>query len=215
MGMEESEKRGCRADHDSQTATRCGMWSIIHRPSVIKRNNALLWGLAWLIIASIAGWCFRLLPTSAYGVVASVYVPLVWYLVLNVVIWITWVLLFYLVAVVVNRRVDSVDLFGRMLFAHWPVTLVMAIPIIGDRIAFSTLINSPITSLRLSPLLSVVAILVMLFIGLWWLYWSYLAFRESTQLTGRKSVICFVLTAPLAWLLSHITTRYVIVWLLG
>lgn len=145
MGMEESEKRGCRADHDSQTATRCGMWSIIHRPSVIKRNNALLWGLAWLIIASIAGWYFRLLPTSAYGVVVSVYVPLVWYLVLNVVIWITWVLLFYLVAVVVNRRVDSVDLFGRMLFAHWPVTLVMAIPIIGDRIAFSTLINSPIT----------------------------------------------------------------------
>ena len=56
---------------------------MLNRPATNSSNNALLWGLAWLIIGVICAWHFAFVPTSMIGYTASVKLPLVWQLALG------------------------------------------------------------------------------------------------------------------------------------
>ena len=46
---------------------------MLQRPASSSRNNALLWGVAWLIIGVIVAWYFQFVPTSMIGYTASGY----------------------------------------------------------------------------------------------------------------------------------------------
>ena len=50
---------------------------LIKRPATTSRNNALLWGMAWLILGVIGAWHFRFVATSMVGYTTSGYMPLV------------------------------------------------------------------------------------------------------------------------------------------
>ena len=211
--MRERVERDCSVGKDSQKNRR-GVASLVMLPSIVKRNNALLWGLAAMIIASMVGWYFRLLPTSIFGVVVSGYVPLHWYLLLNAVVWITWSSPFYLCALILNRKVDSVELFGRMLFARIPAILVMLIPILGDRILFASFVESPLMMFERDALYATIATIAMLVICVWTVVWSYQAF--VTSLRGAKGIrlFAYIATLPLAWWISRVATEYVVAWIL-
>ena len=83
------------------------MRCVVRRVETISEQNALLWGVAWLIIAAIVGWYFRLMPSSVVSFVPTGYVSLFWSLVLNMVLGVVWSLLFIPLALVRNPKVRS------------------------------------------------------------------------------------------------------------
>ena len=186
---------------------------MMRRPEIITRNNALLWGVAWLIISSMAGWYFRILPTSACGFIVSDYVPLVWHVALNVTVWITWALPVYVLLVAAYGRVNMVEVFGRLLFAHWPVTLVMLLPILGDRVLFATFAEDMTLSFRLDALSSVIYAVIMAMVVIWWWYWSYVALRKASRGVTDHVGWIYVAGMILGMVLSRTALSYMIAWL--
>lgn len=182
----------------------------MRRPERISRNNALLWGVAWLIIASMAGWYFRVLPSSAFGLMVSDYVPLTWHVALNATMWITFTLPMYLLLVLTYGRVDIIEVFGRVLFAHWPVTLLLLLPILGDRVAFATFSEDITLGFKLYTSESVVYLAVMIIVAVWWVVWSYRALREASRNVTDHVGWIFVVGMLLGMVLCRTTMGYVI-----
>lgn len=155
---------------------------LIYKPYLISRRNALLWGAAWLIIASMIGWYFRIVPTSIVDFTLSGYVPLIWHVVLNVVLWLCSSVVVYLFAVMLNRGVSVVELFGRMLFAHAPIVVVMMPALIpGGRIAYAEFMNDSIWSLK-ADLYWILFTLLFVVVVLWYFWWGYQALLKSIRI---------------------------------
>lgn len=186
------------------------VWRVVRRAHTITSTNALLWGVAWLIIASMLGWYFRLLPTSAFSFVATGYVSLLWCVVVNLTVWITFTLLFVPLALVRNPKTKSYELFSRMLFAHWPVTIVMLPGIVNNRIAFATYASNPAAAFDLYPEFSVVMTVVTLLVGIWWLVWSYQAYSTTTERNTLLDKVLFVAVFVISEGLSYVACGYVL-----
>ena len=183
---------------------------VLNRVKTITTTNALLWGVAWLIISAMLGWYFRIMPTSACSFTLTDYVPLRLSLLLHLIVWITWTAPFLLIALLRNVKVSINELFSRMLFAHWPVIIVMLPGILGYRVAFATYLGNPIVAFDLYPAFSTILTIVLLLVVGWWLRWSYQAYSVST---GRNIVvdkILFVVVAILAGGLSEVVLDYVL-----
>ena len=184
--------------------------NLLNRPATNKSNNALLWGLAWLIITAIVGWYFRVMPTSSFGVITSDYVSLLNHVIINLVVWITACAAPFLLAVLINHKTKMVELFGRMLFAHWPVVILMLPAIFGDKIAFSTYMSS-LTNFNLDVTFgcqmaySIWMSVLVLGVLIWYLYWSYLAFSTATRRGGVVLFLMLVVVMALSWWLSSVT----------
>jgi hypothetical protein len=56
---------------------------MVNRPETISYTNALLWGVAWLIISTIGGWRLLLAPTSVVSYDVVGYMPLIRHLLLT------------------------------------------------------------------------------------------------------------------------------------
>ena len=82
------------------------LWRMVNRPAVNSKRNALLWGVAWLIISAIGGWHLRVAPASVMGYDLYGYLPLLWHLMLNVVVCVVPISLFMVAALIVNRRTN-------------------------------------------------------------------------------------------------------------
>lgn len=182
----------------------------VRRPESISPNNALLWGVAGLIVASMAGWYFRVLPTSAFGLQLSDYIPLVWHVVLNATMWITFTLPMYILLVLTFGRVNIVEVFGRVLFAHWPVTLLFLLPIFGDRVAFATFSEDMMLGFKLYTSESVIYFVVMVIVAVWWIVWSYRAMREASRSVTDHVGWIFTTGMILGLVLCRTTMSYMI-----
>lgn len=176
-------------------------------PQRIVTNNALLWGLAWLIIGSILCWYFRMVPTSSLSYDISGYVPLHQSLLLNVAVWIISTAPFWLVAVLLNRGVAMLELFGRMLYAHWPVTLLLLPTVCGWRMEYAVLVND--VSAALDSSVSVTAIMLLLYaiVAVWYLYWSYIAFRHVVQRRGAHLFVWYIVAMTAAIVLTAVSLK--------
>ena len=177
---------------------------MVNRPENISRTNALLWGVAWLIIGAIAAWYFRFMPTSMFGYTTSGYVPLIWHVVIMLVVWMSLGVVYFAFGVMRNRRAGMVDIFGRMLYAHLPVTLLLVPGIIMNRVAYATFMSDATVAFKLYPLQSIVVALLAVVIVVWTLYWGYLAFRRATESRGVLTLLCYIIATPLAAYLSQI-----------
>lgn len=195
-----------RANKDEGVGRRF-LRSIIDRPAVNKSDSALLWGIAWLIITAIVGWYFRIAPTSSFGAIPVGYISLFDHVVINMVVWITACALPFLLAVMLNRGTRTVELFGRMLFAHWPVIILMLPAVLGDKISYS-IYMSGLSHMDLSAtfdyqhVYSFIMTLVVLGVAAWYVYWSYLAFRTATRRGGIITFLLLVGAMMLSWWLS-------------
>lgn len=183
---------------------------VLRRAETITTTNALLWGVAWLIISSILCWYFRLMPTSALCFTATGYVSLMWSVVLNLVACMCWAVLFLPLGLVRNPKLKSNELFSRLLFAHWPVAILLLPAIVGNRTAYTTFMNSPLTAFELYPMFSAVMTLVVLIVVVWWMMWSYQAISITTLKNKSVDKLFFAVIAVLGVVLSNVVTGYVL-----
>ena len=186
---------------------------LVHSPAGSKRDNVVLWGIAGLIITSIIGWYFLIAPTSMFGFVPVGYIPLHKHLIINAIIWMVSCALPFVFAVAINRKTNVTELFGRMLYAHWPVMLLMLPAIMGDtnnKIQYATFmkgLNSYdlATTMEIQPVYSKMMLVVVVILLVWYLYWSYLAFTKSTGRGGKKIFAIFVVVMCLSQILTDVT----------
>ena len=183
---------------------------MLQRPATNSRNNALLWGLAWLIIGVICAWHFAFVPTSMIGYTASVKLPLVWQLALGVAVWVSFGVVYFAFGVMRNRATGVTEMFGRMLFAHWPVTLLLVPGVLLNRVAYSTFMVDPVVAYANYPTDSIIMTAVVVVVGLWALYWGYLAFCRATQRKGFVSFVCYAIATPLACYLSTLVVQAIL-----
>ena len=177
---------------------------MLKRPATNSSNNALLWGLAWLIVGVICAWHFAFVPTSMIGYTASVKLPLVWQLALGVAVWVSFGVVYFAFSVIRNCATGVTEMFGRMLFAHWPITLLLVPGVLLNRVAYSTFMADPIVAYANYPTDSIIMAAVVVVVGLWALYWGYLAFCRATQRKGFVSFVCYAIATPLAYYLSKL-----------
>lgn len=195
-----------RRKSDKGSVVGGGSWlsRMINRPAQLASVKALLLGVAWLIIGSIGGWYFDLVPTSSFGYTwASL--SLLWSLLANLTVWISSTVLFFAVAVIRNRKVGTVDIFGRMLFAHWPALLLMLPGIVGDKIAYATYMTDPAVAFSNAPFYAVLMSIIVAVILVWTLYWGYLAFSRASQRSGVVTFVLYVVIAAFSYILSDAT----------
>ena len=183
---------------------------MLKRPATNSSNNALLWGLAWLIIGVICAWHFAFVPTSMIGYTASVKLPLVWQLALGVAVWVSFGVVYFSFGVMRNRATGVTEMFGRMLFAHWPVTLLLVPGVLLNRVAYSTFMSDPVVAYANYPTDSIIMATVVVVVGLWALYWGYLAFCRATQRSGFVSFVCYAIATPLAYYLSTLVVQAIL-----
>ena len=183
---------------------------MLKRPATNSSNNALLWGLAWLIIGVICAWHFAFVPTSMIGYTASVKLSLVWQLALGVAVWVSFGVVYFAFGVMRNRATGVTEMFGRMLFAHWPVTLLLVPGVFLNRVAYSTFMSDPVVAYANYPTDSIIIATVVVVVGLWALYWGYLAFCRATQRSGFLSLVCYVIATPLAYYLSTLVVQAIL-----
>lgn len=183
---------------------------VVRPVEMMSAQNALLWGVAWLIISSIFGWYFRLMPTSAFSFVPTDYVPLMWSLIVSLVVWFTWSLLFVPFAIVRNPKTKSFELIGRLLFAHWPAVLLMLPAIVYNRIAYATFVQSPVVGFELYPVFSAIMVFIAVVVVVWSMAWSYQAYTVSTGCNKSVDKLIFVVVAIASAVLSHVAVGYVL-----
>lgn len=177
------------------------MWELIRRPATISAKKALLWGLFWMLVGAILGWYFSIVPTSivdyTWGRTA-----LINYVIYGVAIWVALSLPTLLVVLFAGRKVVVWELFGRMLFAHIPVTFIMLPAMFGDKVAYSTFMATPLSS-QLSTLYIVLMLVYVVAFVVWFFYWGYVAFRQITQFKGWSGVMLYSATIYISYLLSE------------
>lgn len=179
-------------------ATEGFIHRIVHRVESISQTNALLWGVAWLIISTIAGWYLCLAPTGVVGYDVVGYMPLVRHLVLNCVVWISMASVVYIFMLILNTKAKFVDSYARLLFAHWPVTLLLLPVFVVGKVKYAMFCNEFMTLLQGDALTAVLMALYCLVIVVWMLYWSYTAFRRGVEREGWATWCSFILGYYLA-----------------
>ena len=177
---------------------------MIKRPASNSSNNALLWGIAWLIIGAIATWHFDFVPTSMIGYTTSGYVPLIWQTAIALAVWMSFGVVYFAFGVMRNRSTGVTEMFGRMLFAHWPITLLLLPGIFINRVAYATFMLNPGLAYANYPTETVIMAVVAVVVALWTLYWGYLAFSRATQRLGFITLLCYIVATPLAYYLSKL-----------
>lgn len=182
---------------------------LANKPATIASRNALLWGVAWLIISTIGGWYFCLTPEGVVGYDVVGLLPLYWHLMLNAVVWIIPASLLYVVILFHNREAKVVESYGRLLFAHWPaVLLILPVTVVG-KLKYAMFSNDFMALLHSDALTVVLMALFSIAIAVWMLYWSYSAFRHlaghQNWATWSSFIVGYYLASKLCgWVLEAI-----------
>ncbi len=177
---------------------------MIKRPASNSSNNALLWGIAWLIIGAITTWHFDFVSTSMIGYTTSGYLPLIWQTAIALAVWMSFGVVYFAFGVMRNRSTGVTEMFGRMLFAHWPITLLLLPGIFINRVAYATFMLNPGLAYANYPTETAIMAVVAVVVALWTLYWGYLAFSRATQRPGFITLLCYIVATPLAYYLSKL-----------
>ena len=189
------------------------LWRMVNRPAVNSKRNALLWGVAWLIISAIGGWHLRVAPASVMGYDLYGYLPLLWHLMLNVVVCVVPISLFMVAALIVNRSTNVGELFSRMLFAHWPATLLLLPAMFVGEVKYAMLNNALARVFESDVVVALLFSVLLFVVVVWVLYWGYVAFRVATQRGGWLTMIVYLNALVLSALLTNEVLDATYLWL--
>ena len=189
------------------------LWRMVNRPAVNSKRNALLWGVAWLIISAIGGWHLRVAPASVMGYDLYGYLPLLWHLMLNVVVCVVPISLFMVAALIVNRSTNVGELFSRMLFAHWPATLLLLPAMFVGEVKYAMLNNALARVFESDVVVALLFSVLLFVVVVWVLYWGYVAFRAATQRGGWLTMIVYLNALVLSALLTNEVLDTLYLWL--
>ncbi len=191
-----------------EVSSQSFLTKLVNRPAVLSSTHALLKGIAWLIIGVILGWYFHLIPTSVVSFTWAD-VRLLWQLALALVSWISSTVLLFAVAVFINRHVGISELFGRMLYAHWPVLLLMLPGVGDDKVAYITFMQSPETAFSSHALhASCMSLMCVVVLG-WYIYWGYVAFSSSARRSNIVVVVLYFAAMVVSWYISNVALEAV------
>lgn len=189
------------------------LWRMVNRPAVNSKRNALLWGVAWMIISAIGGWHLRVAPVSIVGYDLYGYLPLLWHLLVNVVVCVVPISLFVVAALIVNRHTNVGELFARMLFAHWPATLLLLPAMFVGEVKYA-LLNNDLANVFESDVVAALLFSALLFVVVVWvLYWGYVAFRAVTQRGRWLTMLVYLNALVLSALLTNEVLDATYLWL--
>lgn len=178
------------------------------RPANVTTNIALMWGVAWLIVGAILGWRFDIVPTSMVGYTWGA-ASLLWHTMLQLVMWISSTVIFFLCGVLLNRKVAVTELFGRMLYAHIPVTLLILPGELFSKASYATFMTNPIAAFEQSVGYALPMSIFVVVVFAWYLYWGYGAFCRSTSRRGGVVFAIYIVAFVLSVVLSHYTIEAV------
>jgi len=173
----------------------------------LSLRNALCWGIAALILASVFYWLNGLRPTSLTQLdfggtrlwIATARLTAAWAI---------YALLMYVVgAVVSSSKVRFADVAAFSMFARIPFyvsVLIFAIPSVKSVLALAMdgNVNAMMQHMNVLMVVGVVEILLLV----WSLYWEYKAFSESTNVKNGKGVGYFILV----YILTYVATGYLL-----
>lgn len=173
------------------------------------------WGIAALIMTAIFSW---LLPLRMISITQFELLPekeRLWMsTVEQVAIWIIFAFVLYILGAIVSEsRVKFSNVAANNLFARIPFDLgvsLLAIPMVKTLVAnLSQCDNYICLKGTLNVLVSVSDMLILILTCvvviicmLWYFYWSYKAFSESTNVRNGKGIAVFVIGYVIAYLLS-------------
>lgn len=162
---------------------------ILHRPQQISTSNAMLWGIVWLIVGAIAGWHYDIIPATLFSYTWG-HISLFVQVRMAIFLGLCSSLIFAFASLRFGTT-SFVDVVARMLYARSPLTLLMLLGIVGDRVAFSTFATNPLVAFEQSPQMSAVMTVTTAVIMIWYLYWSYTAYRSvmNVEKLGRFGVL--------------------------
>lgn len=168
-----------KCELENKSERRGILCRLVNRVDDISTQNALLWGLAWLIISTIAGWYLCVMPMSVVGYDVVGYMSLWWHLMLNLMVWIIPSSVLYVIILFHSRAAKVTDCYARLLFAHWPATLLLLPVVVIGKVKYAIFSNDFMQLLRGDALEAVLMALFCVVIVVWMLYWSYVAFRRG------------------------------------
>ena len=183
---------------ENYTERRGIICRLVNRVDDISTQNALLWGLAWLIISTLAGWYLSVMPVSVVGYDVVGYMPLWWHLMLNIVVWIIPSSVLYVFILFHSRAAKLTDCYARLLFAHWPATLLLMPVVVIGKIKYAMFSSDFMQLLRSDALVAVLMALFCVVVVVWMLYWSYVAFRRGAGRSDWTTWASFIIGYYLA-----------------
>lgn len=149
----------------------------------------MLWGIVWLIVGAIAGWHYDIIPATLFSYTWG-HISLFGQVRMAIFLGLCSSLIFAFSSLRYGTT-SFVDVVARMLYARSPLTLLMLLGVVGDRVAFSTFAANPLVAFEQTPQMSVVMTVVTALIMIWYLYWSYTAYRSvmNVEKWGRFGVL--------------------------
>ncbi|WP_462318014.1 hypothetical protein [Marinilabilia sp.] len=180
----------------------------------IAGSKALFWGLLAMLITGLIGYFSQ---THFPDIISIKYIPvglpLWYYFIQQLVIWLIPSIVFYLLALLgSSSSVRIIDFFGTQALARYPYVLAAITGFSGSMKRFGEYIieiaveqNQEASISSFDLIRYVVIIIVSLLLVVWLVGLMYNAFRISANLKGAKAVGLFIAGFVISFLLSLFT----------
>lgn len=173
------------------------------RPALLDGRQALLKGLAWLIVATMLSWYFRVAPTSTIAFDVAGYVALWKCLVEQLLLWGATAVMLYLVMALTGSESNFKELASRVLYARLPIYLLILPAIIGGfRVEYAVVVNDPMQAFAEYPLTIAYAVFAVVMV-LAYIWWNYRAFAKVRGTEDMRGGVFFAVGITLAYEVSQ------------
>lgn len=173
-------------------------------------RQAICWGIVAMILTAVYCWQVGLRVTSITQV--NYAGGALWKATLQqVAVWLLFSAVLYVAAVVVLRsKVHFWSVAGYNLFARIPFSLSLLIYTIPTvRSVMGLAMDGNIARMmEHMNLLTIVGVVSLLF-AVWYFYWSYKAFSESTNIRNGKGVVAFIVS----YLVAYVASGYLLIYI--
>lgn len=186
------------------------MEKVINPFRYLSLRGAMCWGIVAMLLSAIFFWQTGLRLTSLTQINYAggrLYVALLH----QIIVWLLFAVVLYIPAVAMSKsKVRFWDVAAFNLFARIPFDLSMlmfAIPMV--RSVMGLLMDGSLeTAMQYTTQLSIVGMVSMVCV-VWYIFWSYKAFAEATNLKNGKGVAIFALCFVVAYGVSPFVLRLV------
>lgn len=173
------------------------------RPALLDGRQALLKGLAWLIVATMLSWYFRVAPTSTIAFDVAGYVALWKCLVEQLLLWGATAVMLYLVMALTGSESNFKELASRVLYARLPIYLLIPPAIVGGfRVEYAVVVNDPMQAFAEYPLTIAYAVFAAVMV-LAYIWWNYRVFAKVRGTEDMRGGVFFVVGIALAYEVSQ------------
>jgi hypothetical protein len=173
-------------------------------------RQAICWGIVAMILTSVFCWQVGLRMTSitqvnyAGGALWKATVG-------QLVVWLLFSVILYVVGVMLSHsKIRFWDVASFNLFARIPFNLsllIFAIPMVRSVMGLA-MDGNIARMMEHMNLLTIVGVVSLLF-SMWYFYWSYKAFAESTNVKNGKGVVAFILSFVVTYLVSGYLLKFI------